>query len=184
MNDQEEYDWAGAIISVASCETNKLADLAAAADLDPLAGDLSDVDLSGLDLKGQDFRGWDLRNAKLKGARLEGVELRDAILDVSQLIEATDWEKATLDDNVRTAAIELARFSTRISDLNFTTRTDRCIATLGVTSVGKLVQFTEAELLRTDGFGRKSLNEVKEVLAHIGLHLGMEWRAPMGEFHT
>jgi len=36
------------------------------------------------------------------------------------------------------------------------------------------VQKTEAEMLRTPNFGRKSLNEIKEVLAQMGLHLGME----------
>src|SRR4030095_7450891 len=40
--------------------------------------------------------------------------------------------------------------------------------------IGDLVQKTEAEMLRTQNFGRKSLNEIKEVLAQMGLHLGME----------
>ncbi len=40
--------------------------------------------------------------------------------------------------------------------------------------IGDLVQKTEAEMLRTPNFGRKSLNEIKEVLAQMGLHLGME----------
>ena len=40
--------------------------------------------------------------------------------------------------------------------------------------IGDLVQKTEAEMLRTPNFGRKSLNEIKEVLANMGLHLGME----------
>ena len=40
--------------------------------------------------------------------------------------------------------------------------------------IGDLIQKTEAEMLRTPNFGRKSLNEIKEVLASMGLHLGME----------
>ena len=40
--------------------------------------------------------------------------------------------------------------------------------------IGDLVQKTEAEMLRTPNFGRKSRNEIKEVLAQMGLHLGME----------
>jgi DNA-directed RNA polymerase subunit alpha len=40
--------------------------------------------------------------------------------------------------------------------------------------IGDLVQKTEAEMLRTPNFGRKSLNEIKEVLVQMGLHLGME----------
>jgi hypothetical protein len=40
--------------------------------------------------------------------------------------------------------------------------------------IGDLVQKTEAEMLRTPNFGRKSLNEIKEVLASMGLRLGMD----------
>jgi DNA-directed RNA polymerase subunit alpha len=40
--------------------------------------------------------------------------------------------------------------------------------------MGDLVQWTEAEMLRTPNFGRKSLNEIKEVLVQMGFHLGME----------
>ena len=40
--------------------------------------------------------------------------------------------------------------------------------------IGDLIQKTEAEMLRTPNFGRKSLNEIKEVLSGMGLHLGMD----------
>ena len=40
--------------------------------------------------------------------------------------------------------------------------------------IGDLVQKTESEMLRTPNFGRKSLNEIKEVLSGMGLHLGMD----------
>ena len=40
--------------------------------------------------------------------------------------------------------------------------------------IGDLIQKTEGEMLRTPNFGRKSLNEIKEVLASLGLHLGMD----------
>ena len=42
------------------------------------------------------------------------------------------------------------------------------------TEIGDLIQKTEAEMLRTPNFGRKSLNEIKEVLSGMGLHLGMD----------
>jgi hypothetical protein len=45
---------------------------------------------------------------------------------------------------------------------------------VGLNFTGDLVQKSEAEMLRTPNFGRKSLNEIKEVLAQMGLHLGME----------
>ncbi|MDO9427952.1 MAG: DNA-directed RNA polymerase subunit alpha C-terminal domain-containing protein, partial [Methylobacterium sp.] len=40
--------------------------------------------------------------------------------------------------------------------------------------IGDLIQKSEGEMLRTPNFGRKSLNEIKEVLAAMGLHLGMD----------
>jgi DNA-directed RNA polymerase subunit alpha len=44
----------------------------------------------------------------------------------------------------------------------------------GIHYVGELVQKSEAEMLRTPNFGRKSLNEIKELLAESGLQLGMD----------
>lgn len=60
-----------------------------------------------------------------------------------------------------------------VDDLEFSARTSRVIALENIVYLGDLVQKTEAEWLRTPGFGRKSLNEVKEVLSGIGLRLGL-----------
>jgi len=49
-----------------------------------------------------------------------------------------------------------------------------CLKNDNIVYIGDLIQKTEAEMLRTPNFGRKSLNEIKEVLAGMGLHLGME----------
>ena len=49
---------------------------------------------------------------------------------------------------------------------------DRCVG--NIVYIGDLIQKTEAEMLRTPNFGRKSLNEIKEVLSGMGLHLGMD----------
>ncbi len=53
-------------------------------------------------------------------------------------------------------------------------RTANCLKNDNVVYIGDLVQKSEAEMLRTPNFGRKSLNEIKEVLAQSELHLGME----------
>ena len=53
-------------------------------------------------------------------------------------------------------------------------RTANCLKNDNIVYVGDLVQKSEAEMLRTPNFGRKSLNEIKELLAQMGLHLGME----------
>ena len=53
-------------------------------------------------------------------------------------------------------------------------RSANCLKNDNIDYIGDLVQKTEAEMLRTPNFGRKSLNEIKEVLVQMGLHLGME----------
>ena len=53
-------------------------------------------------------------------------------------------------------------------------RSANCLKNDNIVYIGDLVQKSEAEMLRTPNFGRKSLNEIKEVLAQMGLHLGME----------
>ena len=55
-----------------------------------------------------------------------------------------------------------------------TVRSANCLKNDGINYVGELVQKSEAELLRTSNFGRKSLNEIKELLAQSSLHLGMD----------
>ena len=61
----------------------------------------------------------------------------------------------------------------KVIDLELSERTANCLKNEDITYVGDLVQRTEASILRTPNFGRKSLNEIKEVLAEMGLHLGM-----------
>ena len=53
-------------------------------------------------------------------------------------------------------------------------RSANCLKNDNIIYIGDLVQKTEAEMLRTPNFGRKSLNEIKEVLAKMGIHLGMD----------
>jgi hypothetical protein len=65
-------------------------------------------------------------------------------------------------------------FLTKVDELELSVRSSCCLKNDSIVYIGDLVQKTEAEMLRTPNFGRKSLNEIKEVLAQIGLHLGME----------
>jgi len=65
-------------------------------------------------------------------------------------------------------------FLTRVDELELSVRTANCLRNDNIVYIGDLVQKTEAEMLRTPNFGRKSLNEIKEVLVQIGLHLGLE----------
>jgi hypothetical protein len=65
-------------------------------------------------------------------------------------------------------------FLKRANSLDLSVRTANCLANGNIVYIGDLVQMTEAEILRMPNTGRKSLNEIKEQLAQMELHLGME----------
>ncbi|ALE03698.1 DNA-directed RNA polymerase subunit alpha [Bartonella ancashensis] len=62
----------------------------------------------------------------------------------------------------------------KVDELELSVRSANCLKNDNIVYIGDLIQKTESEMLRTPNFGRKSLNEIKEVLACMGLHLGME----------
>ena len=61
-----------------------------------------------------------------------------------------------------------------VDDLELSVRSANCLQNAKIKYIGDLVQKTEAEMLKTKNFGRKSLNEIKEILAEMGLSLGMK----------
>ena len=69
-----------------------------------------------------------------------------------------------------------------VDDLELTPRSSNCLKAQSIHYIGDLIQYTENDLLRTPNLGRKSLNEIKQVLAEHGLSLGMKlenWPAPV-----
>jgi hypothetical protein len=89
-----------------------------------------------------------------------------------------------------------AIFDHKISDMEWSVRTHNCLlnnfhtdpwthqprpGVKPLVTLGDLVRLTEAELLRVPNFGRKSLQEVKEILGYMGLHLGMDLSEPRNE---
>jgi DNA-directed RNA polymerase subunit alpha len=64
-----------------------------------------------------------------------------------------------------------------VEELELSVRSYNCLKNANIQTIGELVQKTEAEMLRTKNFGRKSLNEIKEILAGMGLSLGMRMDA-------
>jgi DNA-directed RNA polymerase subunit alpha len=62
----------------------------------------------------------------------------------------------------------------KVDELELSVRSANCLKNDNIVYIGDLIQKTESEMLRTPNFGRKSLNEIKEVLATMGLHLGMD----------
>jgi DNA-directed RNA polymerase subunit alpha len=61
-----------------------------------------------------------------------------------------------------------------VEELELSVRSYNCLKNANIQSIGELVQKTEAEMLKTKNFGRKSLNEIKEILNSMGLSLGMK----------
>jgi DNA-directed RNA polymerase subunit alpha len=61
-----------------------------------------------------------------------------------------------------------------VDELELSVRSANCLQNANIRTIGELVQKTEAEMLKTKNFGRKSLKEIKEILAEMGLSLGMK----------
>jgi DNA-directed RNA polymerase subunit alpha len=65
-----------------------------------------------------------------------------------------------------------------VDDLELSVRSANCLKNAGINLIGELVQKTEPEMLKTKNFGRKSLNEIKEILQDMGLNFGMKLDSP------
>jgi DNA-directed RNA polymerase subunit alpha len=65
-----------------------------------------------------------------------------------------------------------------VEELELSVRSYNCLKNANIRTIGELVQKTESEMLKTKNFGRKSLNEIKEILTSMGLSLGMKLDSP------
>ncbi|MCA9635283.1 MAG: DNA-directed RNA polymerase subunit alpha, partial [Myxococcales bacterium] len=68
-----------------------------------------------------------------------------------------------------------------VDELELSVRSANCLQNANIHYIGDLVQRSETEMLKTKNFGRKSLKEIKEILATMGLSLGMKidnWQGP------
>jgi len=68
----------------------------------------------------------------------------------------------------------LDQMSRSVDELELSVRSYNCLKNAGIKTIGDLVTKTEAEMLKTKNFGRKSLNEIKDILSEMSLSLGME----------
>ena len=62
----------------------------------------------------------------------------------------------------------------KVDELELSVRSANCLKNDNIVYIGDLVQKTESEMLKTPNFGRKSLNEIKDVLSQMELKLGMD----------
>lgn len=81
-----------------------------------------------------------------------------------EIIEIEGDNKLRFNDNL----------NRRVDELELSVRSANCLQNANIRHIGELVQRTESEMLRTKNFGRKSLNEIKEILTDMGLGLGMK----------
>ena len=92
---------------------------------------------------------------------------------LSIFVNFEEPETETVQEQVPELAFNPALLK-KVDELELSVRSANCLKNDNIVYIGDLIQKTEAEMLRTPNFGRKSLNEIKEVLAQMGLHLGME----------
>jgi len=84
-------------------------------------------------------------------------------------------EPKEIEKKVKTTELEFNKNLLRkVDELELSVRSMNCLKNDNIIYIGDLVQKTEPEMLRTPNFGRKSLNEIKEVLNSMSLYLGME----------
>lgn len=92
---------------------------------------------------------------------------------LSIFVNFEEPQKEVVEDQTPELAFNPALLK-KVDELELSVRSANCLKNDNIVYIGDLIQKTESEMLRTPNFGRKSLNEIKEVLAGMGLHLGME----------
>jgi DNA-directed RNA polymerase subunit alpha len=99
------------------------------------------------------------------------VDLEDEDLDLETPAEVPEHDREAFWE----------RLNRSIDELELSVRSYNCLKNANIRTIGELVQKTEAEMLKTKNFGRKSLNEIKEMLSQMGLSLGMKLDGYPGE---
>ena len=87
--------------------------------------------------------------------------------------ETTPEEEAAERDETRPRTELNENLFRNVDELELSVRASNCLKTANIRTIADLVQKTEAELLKTKNFGKKSLNEIKTILGEMGLSLGM-----------
>jgi DNA-directed RNA polymerase subunit alpha len=92
------------------------------------------------------------------------IEEEDEEEGESPVVEVSDEDKGALYE----------KLGKSVDEMELSVRSYNCLKNANIRTIGELVQKTESEMLKTKNFGRKSLNEIKEILAGMGLSLGMK----------
>ena len=111
------------------------------------------------------------------GVSLAAKLIRDHLNIFISLDELADLPQEAQSDQPRVGALS-DHLDKSVEELELSVRSYNCLKNANIRSIRELVQKTEAEMLRTKNFGRKSLNEIKEILHSMGLSLGMRLDQP------
>ena len=114
------------------------------------------------------------RDAVALGAKL----IRDHLNIFINIDEPADQPPAPAPEQEPTVSNE--HLDKSVEELELSVRSYNCLKNANIRTIRELVQKTEPEMLRTKNFGRKSLNEIKEILVTMGLSLGMRLDQPAG----
>ena len=114
------------------------------------------------------------RDAVALGAKL----IRDHLNIFINIDEPADQPQAPAPEQEPTVSNE--HLDKSVEELELSVRSYNCLKNANIQTIRELVQKTEPEMLRTKNFGRKSLNEIKEILVTMGLSLGMRLDPPAG----
>lgn len=94
----------------------------------------------------------------------------DVFLTIGKLPEEIEEEE----EESKEKKEMMKKFSKPISELELSVRSSNCLAEANIRTIGDLVKKKETEMLKYKNFGKKSLNEINQVLSSMGMHLGME----------
>jgi DNA-directed RNA polymerase subunit alpha len=107
------------------------------------------------------------------GVSLAAKLIRDHLNIFINLEEAEQQTEASSSDQPR-VGVSNENLDKSVEELELSVRSYNCLKNANIRTIRELVQKTEAEMLKTKNFGRKSLNEIKEILHTMGLSLGMK----------
>jgi len=88
--------------------------------------------------------------------------------------EEEEIEGPTVDVSDEEKSVLWEKLNKSVDEMELSVRSYNCLKNASIRTIGELVQKTESEMLKTKNFGRKSLNEIKEILSGMGLSLGMK----------
>lgn len=112
------------------------------------------------------------------------IDPRDAVTQAAQILNqhlavfmGVNGQSASETASLITSAEDeslLRKLLLNVNDLELSVRAQNCLNNANIRTIGEMVQKTESEMLKFRNFGQKSLNELKEKLVEMGMHLGME----------